>query len=95
MIPVELGGQEPSGAELAEFIDIAREERLKIILAQPEFSTRAVRTLAQEIDARVLLVSPLGLPWADNLLEVADIFAGEDQALQTKSPRTDGAGMRP
>ncbi len=85
MIPVEVGGQEPSGAELATFVDLAREEGLKVILAQPEFSTRAVDTLAKEIDGRVLLASPLGQPWADSLVQLAEALA-QSVALGAQKP---------
>lgn len=75
MIPIEVGGQEPSAAELAALIAEAEAEDIRVIFAQPEFSTADAETIAQEIDGEVLLISPLAEDWLDNLRQVADTFA--------------------
>jgi zinc transport system substrate-binding protein len=75
MIPVEIGGQEPSAAELAALVAEAQEEDIKVVFAQPEFSTRAAETIAYEIGGQVLLISPLAPDWLDSLRHVADTFA--------------------
>lgn len=74
-IPVEIGGQEPSAAELAELISTAREAHIKVIFAQPELSQRTAETIAREIDGRVLLISPLAPDWLQNMRNVAAAFA--------------------
>lgn len=74
-LPVEVGGQEPSAAELAALIAGAKQEGIKVIFAQPEFSTRSAETIAQEIGGEVLLISPLAPDWLDNLRRVAGAFA--------------------
>lgn len=74
-VPVEVGGQEPSAAELAQVIALAREEGIRVVLAQPEFSTQAAETIAREIGGEVLLVSPLAPDWLDNMRRVAETFA--------------------
>ncbi len=75
MIPIEVGGQEPSAAELAALVTAAEAEDIRVIFAQPEFSTANAETIAQEIDGEVLLISPLAEDWLDNLRQVADTFA--------------------
>lgn len=75
MIPIEIGGQEPSAAELAELIGEAKREGIRVIFAQPEFSTRGAETIAAEIGGEVLLVSPLAPDWLDNMRRVAGTFA--------------------
>jgi zinc transport system substrate-binding protein len=75
MIPVEIGGQEPSAAEMAALVAEAQEEDIKVIFAQPEFSTRAAEIIANEIGGEVLLISPLAPDWLDSLRHVADTFA--------------------
>jgi len=75
MIPIEIGGQEPSAAELAALITEAKKAEIRVIFAQPEFSTRDAETIAREISGEVLLVSPLALDWLDNLRKVADTLA--------------------
>jgi zinc transport system substrate-binding protein len=75
MIPIEVGGQEPSAAELAALIAEAKEGNIKVVFAQPEFSTRDAETIAKEIGGEVLLISPLAPDWLDNLRQVAETFA--------------------
>ena len=74
-VAIEVGGQEPSAAELAQLITMAREEGIRVVFAQPEFSTRSAEVIAEEIDGRVLLINPLALDWAENLREVARTVA--------------------
>jgi zinc transport system substrate-binding protein len=74
-IPVEVGGQEPSAQELAHLIEEAKEEDIRVIFAQPEFSTQDAETIAQEIGGEVLLVSPLAPNWLDNMRTVTQTFA--------------------
>jgi zinc transport system substrate-binding protein len=40
MVPIEVGGQEPSVAELTALVAEAKAEDIKVIFTQPEFSTR-------------------------------------------------------
>ena len=75
MIPIEIGGQEPSAQELAHLIEGAKEEGIRVIFAQPEFSTEDAETIAREIGGEVVLVSPLAEDWLGNLTRVADTFA--------------------
>jgi zinc transport system substrate-binding protein len=75
MIPIEIGGQEPSAQELARLIAEAQEEGIRVVFAQPEFSTEDAETIAREIGGEVLLVSPLAEDWLSNLTRVADTFA--------------------
>jgi len=75
MIPVEIGGQEPSAAELAALVEKAQEEGIKVVFAQPEFSTRDAEIIAGEIGGEVLLISPLAEDWLGNLCQVAGTFA--------------------
>ena len=74
-VPIEVGGQEPSAAELGEIIKEAKEENIKVIFAQPEFSTQSAETIAQEIRGKVLLITPLAPDWSNNLLQVSQTFA--------------------
>lgn len=74
-IPIEVGGQEPSAAELAALIERAQAEQIPVIFAQPEFSTRDAETIAEEIGGEVLLISPLNPDWLANMQTVAQTFA--------------------
>lgn len=74
-VPIEVGGQEPSAQELAALIEEAQEENIRVIFAQPEFSTSDAETIAREIGGEVLLISPLAPDWLANMRQVAETFA--------------------
>jgi len=76
-IPIEVEGTEPSAAELKELIEEAREENIKIIFVEPQFSQRSARVIAKEIDGTVIAIDPLAENWSKNLLKVSEIFARE------------------
>ncbi len=74
-VPVEVGGQEPSVAELGNLIKEAKKENIKVIFAQPELNSQSAKTIAKEIKGEVLLISPVAEDWTKNLLEVSQTFA--------------------
>lgn len=74
-IPIEIEGSEPSAQELAGIIEEAAEENAQVIFAQPEFSTKTAEYIANEINGRVILISPLEENWLENLQKVANSFA--------------------
>ncbi len=73
-VAVEVGGQEPSAAELADLIDLAREKDISVIFVQPSMSTRTATVIAEEIGAEVVVVDPLAEDWLNNMYTVADAF---------------------
>lgn len=73
-IPVEVGGVEPSAAELGKLIAEAKEEGIKVVFAQPEFSTKSAQTIAKEIGGEVVLINTLAFNWSENLLQVSETF---------------------
>ena len=75
MIAIEVGGTEPSAAELAELIEEAKEEGIQVVFAQPEFSTQDAETIANAIDGEVILINPLAYDWLENMRDVAQTFA--------------------
>ncbi len=80
MLPIEIGGQEPSAQEMAALIAQAKTAGIRVIFAEPTFSTRSAETIAREIGGHVLLLDPLAGDWAANLRHVARELA---QALAT------------
>lgn len=76
MIPIEIGGQEPSAEELARTIDLARQYDIRFIFTQKEFSSKSAEAIAGEIGAQVVLVDPLARDWFSNMQTLANAFAG-------------------
>lgn len=70
-VAIEAEGKEPGGAELARFIETAREKKVRVIFVEPQSSARSARTIADSIGARLVPADPLAPDWADNLRKVA------------------------
>lgn len=70
-VPVEIEGKTPKPAQLRELIELARAKNIKIIFAQPQFSSKSAELLANEIGGQVVFADPLALDWMKNLREVA------------------------
>jgi zinc transport system substrate-binding protein len=73
-VSIEIEGKNPKPAQLKKLIEHARENRIKIIFVQPQFSTRSAALLAREIDGQVAFADPLAMDWMTNLRQVAGKF---------------------
>jgi zinc transport system substrate-binding protein len=74
-LAVEIGGQEPSPAELLALQNEASANRTEFLLVSPQHNERAARALAERINVKVMEADPLSEDWADNLLEVGRMVA--------------------
>jgi zinc transport system substrate-binding protein len=69
--PVEQLGREPGPKALAGLIKEAREDGVKVVFVQPQFSARQAETIAGAIGGRVASIDPLAEDWPAGLLEAA------------------------
>jgi zinc transport system substrate-binding protein len=76
-VPAEIEGKEPKPAQLKELIEKARERDIKVVFAQPQFSTRSAELISREIGGRVVLVDPLAPDWDENIRKVAEAIGAE------------------
>lgn len=94
-VAIEEGGKEPSPRRLQEILERARDDGVRIILVQPQFSRQQAETLAADLGARVEVADPLARDWAANLREVAAILSRAvvmpDGGAQPVVGRGDGA----
>ncbi len=74
MIPIEIEGKNPKPAKLQALIRHARDEGIKIIFVQPQFSTKSAELVAKEINGQVMPANPLALDWLDNMKKMAEQF---------------------
>lgn len=70
-IPIELEGKSPKPAQLQELIGFAKKEAVRVIFAQPQFSSRTAEIVAKEIKGEVILIDPLAEDWGANMRTVA------------------------
>jgi len=73
-VPVEIEGKEPKPAQLMELIEHARENNIKVIFAQPQFSAKSAKIVAREIGGEVIFADPMAYEWFNNLRYVAKKF---------------------
>ncbi len=72
--PIEIEGKDPKPAQLKELIQHARENGIKVVFVQPQFSTKSAELIAREIGGQVAFANPLAEDWMANLRAVADKF---------------------
>ena len=73
-VPIEIEGKDPKPAQLKELIQHARENGIKVVFVQPQFSTKSAELVAREIGGQVAFANPLAEDWMANLREVANKF---------------------
>ncbi len=73
-VPIEIEGKGPKSSQLRKLILFARNEGVKVIFAQPQFSTKSAKLVAREIDGQVITVDPLAEEWFANMKVVAEKF---------------------
>lgn len=74
MLPIEVGGNEPSAAELSQLIQEAQAKEIEVVFAQPQFNTEDAETIARDIGGEVILLNPIAEDWLSNLQQVATTF---------------------
>jgi len=73
-VPVEIEGKVPKPADLRRLIQHAKERGLKTVFAQPQFSAKSAKVIADAIGGQVVFINPLAPDWPDNLRRVAAKF---------------------
>ena len=73
-VPIEIEGKDPKPAQLKELIKHAKEDGIKVVFVQPQFSTKSAKTVAREIGGQVAYADPLAEDWMNNLRMIAEKF---------------------
>ena len=76
-LPVQVAGKSPKPRELVELIKQARQEHVRAIFTQPEFSDRMAQVMAHELHIPVRKISPMAPDWSANLILLARDIAGK------------------
>jgi zinc transport system substrate-binding protein len=66
-VPVEMEGKEPKPAQLKALISQAKQDGIKIIFVQPQFSMKSAETIARAIGGQVIAADNLREDWERNL----------------------------
>ncbi len=81
---VEEHGKRPGGKRLAELIEQARRDRVKVIFVQPQFSVKAAKTIAKAIGGTVVALNPLARDYITNMKTMASKMARNLRATAPK-----------
>ncbi len=71
-VPIETDGKEPTARQLAELLERARHDNVKVIFIQPQFSTKSAQAVAEAIGAKLVPLDPLPRNYLDGLHRIAD-----------------------
>jgi zinc transport system substrate-binding protein len=72
-ISIEIEGKEPSTKQLADLIDKAKKDKVRVIFVQPQFSTKSGESFARAIGGAVVPINPLARDYLDNLDRAASV----------------------
>ena len=75
---IEVEGKEPKPKILQEIIKKAKEEKVKAIFTQREFSDKSAKVIADELKIKVIKETPLAPNWSENLIEMANSIANNN-----------------
>lgn len=73
-IALEIDGKEPGARRLAEIIQQAREDEVRVIFTQPRFTNRYAEAMARDIGAVVVSLDPLAPQCLANLEHMAEVI---------------------
>jgi len=73
--PIQIQGKKPKPKELIYIIKKAKNEHIKAIFTQPEFSDKMALQIAKELKIPVIKATPLSPNWAQNLVNFAKAIA--------------------
>jgi len=74
-LAIEVEGKEPKPKMLQKIIDEAKEQNIKAIFTQQEFSDKSAKAIANELKIKVIKETPLAKDWSQNLIKMANTIA--------------------
>lgn len=69
---IEIEGKDPAPAQLQKIIEKAKQNGIKVIFVQAQFSTKSAEAVAQEINGAVVPINPLAEDYFSNLKSMAE-----------------------
>ena len=73
-IPIEIGGKEPGARDLINLIEEAKNDGIKIIFVQKQFSEKSAEALSAAIKGRIIQIDPLARDYLNNMKIIAETF---------------------
>jgi zinc transport system substrate-binding protein len=79
MYALEQDGKEATPQRLEEMVDLAKQEKIKVIFYQAEISSKQAESFAEEIGGKTVQLEPLAPDYIENYKKMADLMAEEMQ----------------
>lgn len=76
-VPIEFEGKEPGPRALAEVIEMAMEEGIKVIFAEEQYDSETAFAVAQAVGGKVVKLDPLAEDYSANLRSIAEAIKKE------------------
>ncbi len=73
-VPVEIEGKEAKPSDIQALIEVARKDKIEVVLVSPQFSDKSAQILAREINGRVVKIDPLAENWIENMKKAGQII---------------------
>ncbi len=73
-IPIQRHGKEPSAKILADLIEQAKEEGIKVVFVQQQFGHASAEMMARAIGGKVVYIDPLAKDYLENMRKIAETF---------------------
>ena len=86
-VALELGGKKPSPKQLSWFLKQAKQENIKMIFIQRQFSTSSAEALAREIGAKVIVVDNLEEDFLTTVRQTADKIEAALKPAAVQAPK--------
>ena len=75
-VALEVEGKEPGPRELAQLIDFAKAEGIRVIFIQSQFNSAAAEAVARAVHGRVVAIDPLAEDYLTNMRRIAQAIKG-------------------
>ena len=75
-VPLEVEGKEPGPRELAQLIDYAKAQGIRVVFIQRQFNSTAAEAVARAVNGRVVTIDPLAEDYLTNMRRIAQAIKG-------------------
>lgn len=74
-LSIEFEGKDPTPGQLTKIFNQARESNIKTIFVQPQYSSKGATLIANEINAKIVILNPYAEDFMNSMREIAKEFA--------------------
>lgn len=71
-LAIEVDGKEPTAQNIQKIIGIARQENIRVVFVQKQFSKHNAEVIAKEINGRVVQIDPLDYDWLKTMSVISN-----------------------